>query len=111
MFINSEDGTMQTVISQIAFTFVDDAAALATGFGRAVRYMAINLLIAARARVWAPVDRLARACDVANVLPARQAPPARSWARSQKATPKSSRNSRFAALNVFATFRSLRDLT
>jgi hypothetical protein len=105
---------MQTVISQITFTFVDDAMALATGFGRAVRYLTIELLVAARARMMAPVDRLARACDVANVLPARQAAVTHLRYRCSKwngTSAKAPRSTRFAALNVFATFRSLRDLS
>jgi hypothetical protein len=105
---------MQTVISQIAFTFVDDAIAVATGFGRAVRYLTIDLLVAARARMMAPVDRLARACDVAHVLPARETALTRARYRgvSRIAAPaKAPSNTRFAALNVFATFRSLRDLS
>jgi hypothetical protein len=105
---------MQTVISKITFTFVDDAIALATGFGRAVRYLTIDLLVAARARMMAPVDRLARSCDVANVLPARHAAMTRLRYRGSRwnGTPaKAPRDTRFAALNVFATFRSLRDLS
>jgi hypothetical protein len=105
---------MQTVISQIAFTFVDDAIALVTGFGKAVRYLTVDLLAAARARILAPVDRLARTCDVADILTAREAAMTRPMysLRNRTRTPaRAPRNTHFAALNVFAMFRSLRDLT
>jgi hypothetical protein len=53
---------MQTLAVDIATTFVDDAAALATGFGRAVLRLAM-----------APIDRIANACDIAGVLTERRA--------------------------------------
>jgi hypothetical protein len=52
---------MQTLIIQVATTFVDDAAALVNGFGLIVTHI-----------VMAPIDRIANACDVAGVLPARR---------------------------------------
>ncbi len=63
---------MQTLISQIGFTFVEDAAALAQGFAHVVRTLAVETFTAMRARVFGPVDRLAEACDVGNVIPARR---------------------------------------
>jgi hypothetical protein len=63
---------MQTLISQIGFTFVEDATALAEGFANLVRTLAVETFNAMRARLCGPVDRLARACDVGNVIAARQ---------------------------------------
>jgi len=52
---------MQTLVSEIATTFVGDATALLTGFGRAVLRV-----------VMAPVERIAEASDVAGVLTMRR---------------------------------------
>jgi hypothetical protein len=71
--ISPEEETMQTIVSEMAFTFVDDAAALVMGFAGIVRDMAVSAFTAARKRVLAPVDRLARACDVGGVIAAREA--------------------------------------
>jgi hypothetical protein len=70
---------MQTLAVEIAFTFVDDAIALTTG---AVR-IALRFLMS-------PVERLARACDVAGVLSARRP------ARSNRAKASSQRRRTFA---------------
>ncbi len=53
---------MQTLSFEIATTFLDDAAALASG--------AIKIIIQILNQ---PVERLANACDVAGVLPRRRA--------------------------------------
>jgi hypothetical protein len=50
---------MQTLAAEIALTFVDDAIALMSGGLRIV----VRFLMS-------PIERLARACDVAGVLPA-----------------------------------------
>jgi len=52
---------MQTLVSEVVTTFVGDAEALLTGFGRAVRQV-----------VMAPVERIAKACDVGGVLATRR---------------------------------------
>jgi hypothetical protein len=52
---------MQTLVSEIVTTFVGDAEALLTGFGRAVLQA-----------VMAPVERIAEASDVAGVLAMRR---------------------------------------
>jgi hypothetical protein len=80
--ISPEEQTMQTIISEIAFTFVDDAAALVMGLKGIVRDMAVDTFAAVRRRVLAPVDRLARACDVGGVIAAREAATMRSRYRS-----------------------------
>jgi hypothetical protein len=86
---------MQTVISSFALTFVDDAIALTTGFASVCRDLVRSGIAGVHERLWAPIERLARSCDVACVLPA--AP-----ARGRK---------RFDVLGLFAPFRALRDLT
>ena len=53
---------MQTLIVQIATTFVGDATALVNGFGRIVTHI-----------VMAPIERIANACDIAGVLQMRRA--------------------------------------
>lgn len=58
---------MQTLTSQIALSFVDDAKALATGAGRLVRLLTVDALVALRNRMMAPIDRLAAACDVTGI--------------------------------------------
>jgi FAD/FMN-containing dehydrogenase len=106
--ISLEEDTMQTIVSEIALTFVDDAAALVTGFAGIVRNMAVETFTAARKRVLAPVDRLARACDVGGVIAAREAGTTRSrhgsanWQRAP--APRRWRD----RLNIF---RGLHDLT
>jgi hypothetical protein len=106
--INPEEQTMQTIISEIAFTFVDDAAALVTGLKGIVRDMAVETFTAARKLILAPVDRLARACDVGGVIAAREAATLRSrhlsanWQRTP--APRRWRD----RLNIF---RGLHDLT
>jgi hypothetical protein len=96
---------MQTVISEIAFTFVDDAIALAAGFKRIALELARDLVAAGRARIMAPIDRLARACDVAETLSARDR-----VKRPQTCAPRRPRY-RFDVLRIRAAFRTLRELT
>ena len=96
---------MQTVISEIAFTFVDDAIALATGFKRIALELARDLVAAGRARIMAPIDRLARACDVAGTLLTRDR-----VRRHETCAPCSPRY-RVDVLRIRAAFRTLRDLT
>ena len=53
---------MPILAVDIASTFIDDAVALISGFGRAVLRLAM-----------APIDRIANACDIAGVLAERRA--------------------------------------
>ncbi|MCC8980607.1 hypothetical protein [Bradyrhizobium acaciae] len=55
---------MQTLALQLTTTLVDDAIALVQGLGRAILSLAT-----------APIERIARACDVAGVLEQRRADP------------------------------------
>jgi hypothetical protein len=99
---------MQTIISEIAFTFVDDAIALAKGFAELVRTLAVESFAAIRARISAPIDRLAQACDVGNVISARQAAMAR---RRSLRTVRHHRPAPRRLLERFNLFRGLYDLT
>jgi hypothetical protein len=82
---------MQTLAFEVATTFVDDAAALATG--------AIRIIIQILSQ---PVERLANACDVAGVLPRRRA--LRQTFRQASRRHRSWRN-------CLSPLRGLRDLT
>ncbi|WP_338822809.1 hypothetical protein [Bradyrhizobium septentrionale] len=54
---------MQTLALQLTTTLVDDAIELVKGLGRAILSPAME-----------PIERIARACDVAGVLEQRRAP-------------------------------------
>jgi hypothetical protein len=93
--INPETCKMQTLAVDIASTFIDDAAALVTGLGRAVLKVAM-----------APIDRIANACDIAGVLTERRAT-FRMWRASR--TRREGR--RFSLLGRLSPFRHLAHLT
>ena len=62
MFIFSLEATkMQTLVSQLTTTFVDDAIELVKGFGKVIVHIAT-----------APIERMANACDVGGVLARRR---------------------------------------
>lgn len=88
---------MQTLAVDFATTFVDDAAALATGLVRAVRRLAMG-----------PVNRIANACDVAGVLAERRAT-FRMWRASRARARLEGR--RYGLLCRFSPFRHLSHLT
>ncbi|MDA9543939.1 hypothetical protein ACM43_05095 [Bradyrhizobium sp. CCBAU 45321] len=88
---------MQTLAVEIATTFVDDAAALVAGFGRALLRLAM-----------APINRIANACDVAGVLAERRAT-FRLW-RTNRARARQEQR-RFSLLGRFSPFRHLAHLT
>lgn len=86
---------MQTLAVDIATTFVDDATALVSGFGRALLRF-----------VMAPIDRIANACDIAGVLTERRA----TFRRANRArSPHEGR--RFSLLGRLSPFRHLAHLT
>jgi hypothetical protein len=101
---------MQTLASEIALTFIDDAATLLAG---ACRIVVRSLL--------APVERLAMACDVAGVLARRHSSLGSSCRRMQAATrtrgptlnrrPPRSYQRRWPWRHCNVSFRFLRDLT
>jgi hypothetical protein len=86
---------MQTLAVDIASTFIDDAAALVTGLGRAVLKVAM-----------APIDRIANACDIAGVLTERRAT-FRMW----RASRTRHEGRRFSPLGRLSPFRHLAHLT
>ena len=88
---------MQTLAVDIASTFVDDAAALVTGLGRAVLKF-----------VMAPIDRIANACDIAGVLAERRATFQMWWTRRAHARQE---GRRFSLLGRLSPFRHLAHLT
>jgi hypothetical protein len=61
---NLEAIQMNTLVSHLTTTFVDDAIELVKGFGKAIVRIAT-----------APIERMATFCDVGGVLPRRPAPP------------------------------------
>ncbi|EIG61516.1 hypothetical protein Bra1253DRAFT_06368 [Bradyrhizobium sp. WSM1253] len=87
---------MQTLAVDIASTFVDDATALVTGFGRALLRLAMG-----------PIDRIANACDIAGVLTERRAT-FRMW-RANRRVRREGR--RFNLLGRLSPFRRLAHLT
>lgn len=86
---------MQTLAVDIATTFVDDATALVSGFGRALLRF-----------VMAPIDRIANACDIAGVLTERR-PTFRMW----RANRSRHEGRRFSLLGRLSPFRHLAHLT
>ena len=80
---------MQTLVLEIASTFADDAMAFVKGAGRLVLHA-----------ITSPIERLARACDVADML-------------SQRTSRYHSANSRRPRrwLRCRSPFRSLNELT
>ncbi|MDA9400823.1 hypothetical protein [Bradyrhizobium sp. CCBAU 45389] len=88
---------MQTLAVDIAATFVDDAAALVTGLGRAALKF-----------VMAPIDRIANACDIAGVLAERRAT-FRMWRANRGRVRRDGR--RFSLLGRLSPFRHLAHLT
>lgn len=74
---------MQTVVSQLTTSFVDDAIELVKGFGKVIVHIAT-----------APIERMADACDVGGVLSRR-----RSARRLRAANRPCSRWKPFASLH------------
>lgn len=84
---------MQTLALQLTTTFVDDAIELVKGFGRAIFALAN-----------APIERIARACDVAGVLEQRRA--------DRRAGPAAQRDSRRKSRHCrWSPFGGLNELT
>jgi hypothetical protein len=94
---------MQSLPVQIAKTFVGDAFALVNGFARIVTHL-----------VMAPVERIAKACDVAGVLHERALRAAareeikHAWRTLSQASARPHRSRRHG---LFGCFRSLGELT
>ena len=95
---------MQPLIVQVAATFISDAFTLVNGFRRIVTHL-----------VMAPVERIAKACDVAGILTERAARAAEreqvrhAWHAISQRGPKPHRSRRHGGL--FNCLRSLGELT
>jgi hypothetical protein len=92
---------------QIATSFVGDAVSLVNGFGRIVTHL-----------VMAPVERIARACDVAGILEGRAARAAererlqRAWRSITRDAPRPHRPHRPRRhVRLFGCLRFLGELT
>ncbi len=95
---------MQTLVLEIASTFADDAMALVKGSGRVVLHV-----------VTAPIERVAKTCDVGGVLSQRKDAHRSQAARSDhtsrnRSLPNSSRR-RSRWFRCRSPFHSLSDLT
>jgi hypothetical protein len=85
---NLENTNMQTIlVENLALTFVGDARALVTGLGRIL----VKLVTAPIEAVTVRIERIARACDVASVLPDRRAKANAPKSHSRQQTPTTSR--------------------
>jgi hypothetical protein len=81
---------MQTLVSQLTTTFVDDAIELVKGFGKVIVHVAT-----------APIERIANACDVGGVLARRRS------ARRMRANMKAHRPRSRWKLSPFACLHDL----
>jgi hypothetical protein len=91
---------MQTLVSQVASTFVGDAEALLIGFVRIVVQT-----------VMAPVERIAKACDVAGVLSMRQLAQRSETGRARLASGSRRSNGSRRRRGPFGCLGALSDLT
>jgi len=95
---------MQPLIVQVATSFASDAFALVNGFRRIVTHL-----------VMAPLERIAKACDVAGILPERAARAVErervrhAWHALSRRTPNPHHSRRHGGL--FNCLRSLGELT
>ena len=95
---------MQSLFIQVTRTFIGDAVALVNGFGRIVTHS-----------LMAPLERIAKACDVAGILTERAARAAEreqvrhAWHAISQRGPKPHRSRRHGGL--FNCLRSLGELT
>jgi hypothetical protein len=103
---NPKELNMQMVlVENLALTFIGDAHAMAAGFGKIL----VKLVKAPIEVVTAPIERMARACDVAGVLPDGRAKANLVQFRSRKHMQTSSRQS--SRRWCLFPFRSLNHLT
>jgi hypothetical protein len=98
---NPETFQMQSLVVQLATTLIGDTVAMVNGFGRIVTHFAM-----------APVERIARACDVAGLLSERAARAAERE-RIRQAWPAISQRPgrRSRGHGLFGCLRSLGELT
>jgi len=97
---------MQMVlVENLALTFVGDARALVTGFGNILVKFAVSLA----EKATSPIDRIARACDVAGVLPERRTKANLVQFRTRRQAPAGPRQA--SSRRCLFPFRSLNHLT
>lgn len=97
------------LVENLALTFVGDAHAIATGFGKILIHV-VTVPIARIVRtVTAPIDRIAEACDVAGVLSDRHAAASLTKFHTRRHAPTSSQ--RTSHRWCLFPFRSLNHLT
>jgi hypothetical protein len=107
---NREALKMQMLLAEkLALTFVDDAYAFASGFGKILVQLVTAPIQRMVQAVMAPVERIARACDVAGVLSDRRAKANFARFHARRHAPTSSR--RASSRRCLFPFRSLNDLT
>lgn len=100
---------MQAITHQIAFTFAGDFKALTAGGVRIVSSLVSDAVASILGKLTNPVERIARACDVAGVLESRKARRrCRALERSASATPAPVR---FDILGIRSSLRALRHLS
>jgi hypothetical protein len=103
---NPETPKMQMLlVENLAFTFADDAHALATGFGKVLA----KIVTSPATMITARIERIANACDVAGVLADHGAKANVVQFRSRKHTPTSSQRS--SSRWCLFPFRSMNHLT
>jgi hypothetical protein len=97
------------LVENLALTFVGDAYALVSGFGKIlVRVVTAPFERMAEIAI-APIEQMARACDVAGVLSDRRAKAKPGKFQISRRAPTSSR--RTSGRRCLFPFRSLNDLT
>jgi hypothetical protein len=103
---NPKELNMQMVlVENLALTFIGDAHAMAAGFGKIL----VKLVRAPINVVTAPIERMARACDVAGVLSDPRTKTSFTQFRSRRHMPTSSQRS--SSRWCLFPFRSLNHLT
>jgi hypothetical protein len=107
---NPEKLNMQMLlVEKLALIFVGDAYVLATGFGKILVKIAMSPIERMAGAVTAPIEQIARACDVAGVLSDRRTKASFTTFRSRRHAPISSR--RTSPRRCLFPFRSLNHLT
>ena len=101
---------MQMLLAEkLALTFVDDACVLAAGFGKILVQIVTAPIPRMIQAAMAPVERIARASDVAGVLSDRRAKANFARFHASRHAPTSSR--RTSSRRCLFPFRSLNHLT
>jgi hypothetical protein len=101
---------MQMLLAEkLALTFVGDAHAFASGFGKIVTKIVTAPIERIIEATTAPIERIATSCDVAGVLSDRRTKASIDRFHTRRHAPTSSR--RTSPRRCLFPFRSLNDLT